>query len=379
MHAHHSNQHLKSGVLVLLIAGSVTSAPSVALANAGTPLMWATALHLLIGNACIGILEGVLLSRLFRIPVGPAIFLMIPANYFSAWIGLVALSTHLLRQFNVTLYNVQYVVWGMIAIAYVATLVIEWPFVLLCFWGTENWLRRSLKASLVVQSISYVLLFGWYGMASVSSLFNELTVVPLDQLAMPSDIRMYYIADEDGDVYSMELGSRERTKVYDLDSRDDSDCLSFDKTSSPTGFHKIVALLKPKDRRQDEVLDIGVTVPDRDCPKSPMGWPLMDARHPGPSQGTALKLGAASDSPWIFKAGYWPLLGLSGENSTTGEHVRFAVEMPYVQWNVRHATQLPSELVLFQLGRRQICVLDFRARKVAVLCFGRGPLARLEK
>lgn len=375
----HSNHPLKSGVLVLLIAGCVIGAPSVALANVGTPLMWATMLHLFIGNACLGILEGVLLSRLFRIPVGPAIFLMIPANYFSAWIGLVSLSDHLARQSGVTLYNVQQVVWGLIAIAYVATLVIEWPFVLLCFWGTENRLRRSLMASLVVQSISYVLLFGWYGMVSVSSLFSELTVVPLDQLKMPANVTMYYITDEDGDVCSMELGTRQTTKVYDLNSRDDFDCLSFDNTNAPIGFHKVVALVQPENKPEDEALDLGVTVSDEDCPKSPVGWSLMDSRQPGPSQGTALKLGTATDSPWTFKAGYWPLLGLSGENSTTGEHVRFAVELPYIQWNVRHATHLPSDLVLFQLGNRQICILDLKARKVAVLCYGRGPLAHLEE
>ena len=40
--------------------------PAVAYADAGTPLLWAGAFHLLIGNAIIGIAEGMLLLLLFR-------------------------------------------------------------------------------------------------------------------------------------------------------------------------------------------------------------------------------------------------------------------------------------------------------------------------
>ena len=36
----------------------VLALPMVAMANAGTPLMWAGMLHLLFGNALIGIFEG---------------------------------------------------------------------------------------------------------------------------------------------------------------------------------------------------------------------------------------------------------------------------------------------------------------------------------
>jgi hypothetical protein len=42
-------------------------------ANAGTALMWAGMLHLVIGNALIGLLEGVLLGRSFGVPSGKAI------------------------------------------------------------------------------------------------------------------------------------------------------------------------------------------------------------------------------------------------------------------------------------------------------------------
>jgi hypothetical protein len=61
--------------------------PAVAVANAGTPLMWARGIHLFIGNLAIGIGEGCLLAILFRKRAAPCIGVMIAANYFSAWIG----------------------------------------------------------------------------------------------------------------------------------------------------------------------------------------------------------------------------------------------------------------------------------------------------
>ncbi len=48
--------------LPFLVIVVLLSMPSVALANVGTPLMWATMLHLAFGNAFIGILEGGLLT-----------------------------------------------------------------------------------------------------------------------------------------------------------------------------------------------------------------------------------------------------------------------------------------------------------------------------
>lgn len=76
---------------------------------------------------------------------------------------------------------------------------------------------------------------------------------------------------------------------------------------------------------------------------------------------------------------FWPAQGLSGENSKTSEQVRFALEAPFVKWYVRHAIVLPSDCILFQLGSRQVCILDLQARKVAVLCIGRGAVAVLEQ
>ena len=54
--------------------------PSTASANAGTPLMWASMLHLVFGNAIIGLIEGLLLARLFKCSKRKSILTLIAAN-----------------------------------------------------------------------------------------------------------------------------------------------------------------------------------------------------------------------------------------------------------------------------------------------------------
>jgi hypothetical protein len=61
--------------------------PAVAYADAGTPLLWASAFHLFLGNALIGVAEGWLVAVLFRQKAGSCVAIMIAANYFSAWVG----------------------------------------------------------------------------------------------------------------------------------------------------------------------------------------------------------------------------------------------------------------------------------------------------
>lgn len=360
-----------TGLLGLVI---LITQPSIAEANVGTPLMWVTAFQLFVGNALIGILEGSLLAWIYRIPTSRSIPLMILANYFSVWVGWVWLSEFAQNQHDLTLYNVQRFLWGMIAAAYVVTLWLEWPFVAISIWGKGHDLRRSCVASLLVQSVSYVLLFGWFGMASVNSLLTDVTLVPAEQTPLPPSVRIYYIANEDGDVYAREPSAGRIEKVFDLDSTDLSDCLWFVESERTPGFQELVALQESGDFNDPKIVRTGVIVANANCPKGEYNR----QRDPSYSSGQAARLGDAKNSPWSFVAGFWSLQGLSGENSKTGEHLRCALEVPFVQWRVVHAILLPTDKVLFQLGRRQTCLLDPETRKLSVLCLGRGAVAVLE-
>jgi hypothetical protein len=147
--------------LVLGLVGLLVF-PSQAWANAGTPLMWATASHLVIGNAFIGVLEGWLLARWFQVPRGRAVALMIAANYASAWVGGVFIRGAALDLIPLDLNNGWRWFWIMVGVTYCLTLLIEWPFMAFLLRKNPGWVKRSAGAALGVQSVSYLVVFGWY-------------------------------------------------------------------------------------------------------------------------------------------------------------------------------------------------------------------------
>ena len=110
--------------------------PTIALANAGSPMMWFGIFHLLFLNFCIGITESAILRR-FKLENNE--WMIILANYVSMFVGLYFIAPHFSsisgnRDFwggNTRLgeYHVKGFIVGMLS-AYLATLVIELPFAL---------------------------------------------------------------------------------------------------------------------------------------------------------------------------------------------------------------------------------------------------------
>ncbi|MGE5294178.1 MAG: hypothetical protein ACM3VT_05065 [Solirubrobacterales bacterium] len=103
-------QELNATAFVLLLA-----VPSVAQANAGTALMWAGTLHLLVGNLIVGLIEGILLAQVFRLSKWKCIGLLILANYFSAWCGFF-IAIPLAHALPMGLRNAWPLLWLMVAI-----------------------------------------------------------------------------------------------------------------------------------------------------------------------------------------------------------------------------------------------------------------------
>ena len=124
--------------------------PSVARADLGTPLVWGTGFHLLLGNLLVGALEGAILARLFSLKLRRCISLLIVANYVSSWVGVWAIDK-LARWLDPDLYHGLQAAFGLIATTYVLTLVLEWPFVAVAVAGPPGWLRRSVKGSLIAR------------------------------------------------------------------------------------------------------------------------------------------------------------------------------------------------------------------------------------
>jgi hypothetical protein len=342
--------------------------------------MWAGMIHLAFGNAVIGMAEGLLLARLFSISKGKAVWVMIVANYVSAWLGGLFAREAIVQALPMDLNNGWRWFWCMVVVTYVMTLIIEWPFVAWMFRGTQDSLKRSLRSSLVIQSASYLVIFGWYWMASGTSLYTRMDVVSPSELSLPGSVSVYFIGPTDGNVYKRKLAGGEAEQVHVLHSKDENDRLFVRPNKSDTNNWDLVARLESNDRNNPDFVEVLTNLLVEAAPD----W-RSTVTEPPEYEGTwfnfgqVQSLGNATNSHWEFSSGFWAAQGLRASDERTNQSVRFSYETPFGAWMVRNAVHLPSDKVLFQLGDDQICVFDPATRKVALLWHGRGPVAVIEK
>ncbi len=375
---HLGRKNTRAGTATMLLLAGMLGLSTTAHANAGTPLMWGLGLHLWVGNILIGIGEGLILARLFK---ARAIWLLIFANYFSAVAGVFLLSFAQESLFSPTLHNAWPIFWGMVVAAFLVTIVLEWPFVAFCLRGTPNLFRRSLRGSLIVQSISYILLFGWYALASTTSLYTENDLVEPSSMALPENAEIYYISDRDGDVYAGTFAEPGGEKVYDLDTSHPRARLVFRASPSTPGSWDLLARIPTEDTPEEQRIVVIQKVINAEVPmvRDDEGQPRLpddvewSSRH-------VPQVGSPEDSAWAFRTfGGWATMGLGATNQATGESSRLAYETPLGVWGIRNTTHMPGDKVLLQLGTNQICVYDPEAHQLAFVVAGRAPVVVLRK
>lgn len=367
-------------LFLFLVVVSLVAFPGQASANAGTPLMWAGMFHLVIGNLLIGICEGLLLAWLSGISKLKAIGAMVVANYLSAWLGGVFISGAIVERLPLDLNNGWKWFWIMVGVTYCLTLALEWPCIAWAFRGAQHWVKRSLRASLAIQSASYLVLFGWYWSVSGTSLYTRMHIVAPAELSLPESVLVYFIDPVDGDVYRRPLTKGGAEKIHDLSSVHRNDRLFPRPSLQEADRWDIVARLEGSDYDNPQLVPVlenkSIEVaPERqstqaDPPRYGDTWF---------SFGEVACLGNAKSGKWDFWVGFWAIEGMRATHRMTGEKVHFSYETPFGAWEVRNAVHLPSDKVLFQLGKDQICAFDPAKRQVALLWRGRGPVALLPK
>jgi hypothetical protein len=293
---------------------------------------------------------------------------MIIANYFSAWVGFRVLHDQVRNHVELGLHNAWSILWLMVLVAYLVTLVLELPFIWLEFRKDESRWKKAVLGSLLVQTVSYVLLFGFYSRASWVSLYTQTEIVDPSAIKLPKEVSVYYASRDDGGVYLMSLGDRKKSKVATLHApKHDELGLLLEAKPGQVNHWDLRETAKqiPFSTLQTDI--VAETTASSESHKAGSG--RFDIG------GDLVRLGSAKQSPWQFYSGYWAAVGLRGENKETHQHSDFAYETPWGQFVVKNCVQLPGDIVLFQLGQNEICVFEVATRRVAVLTKGCLPLA----
>ncbi len=394
---------------ILVTSLGIVLAPSVAQANAGTPLMWATGFHLLIGNALIGLFEGYLLSRLFQASPLSAMVGMVIANYVSASVGayLIHVLGPQLRALDLNTVRPAFV--GLMGAAWLVTVVIELPFVA-CILRGKNWITRSLRASFILQTASYLLLVaGYYYPLTSKSVLTDVAIVKPHEITIPPGLLVYYVAKEDGNLHVLDVANGTDEFVQELGSSGDADWIEpqspqrlttrwkEDQRFPSGGYDEYVPSIEgpPLDSSPIRFLyHARATLWDEDRDSRATAIPEISATEMdlvadgdpiyayGFGRGV-IRLGKARESRWNISCSYWAFPGLVAINQETAAGKRMALETPFLTWLGRSPTLLPGDLVLFEFPNPengpsgQICLWDITGNKVSLLARGRSPVAVL--
>lgn len=338
------------------------------LPNAGTPLILSGALHLLLGNLVIGFFEGWCLHHWFRFPK-KAIAVMILANYATAWaaVGIASLEQWLFAPHDsvaITLQNFMPWFISAVALAWVFTTLVEWPFAAFCLRPGEHLHRRSFVPNLVVQSTSYILMFAWYAWVGEISLVTKTRTAGPAELPLPATVAVYFIGP-DGGIYKTTRGNREPQRILNPGAGDWDRLIAKAAESGPDKA-TIAAISGRNEGRTSEPIEIpALSIPTR-----------RGRQYEG---GSWMNFGEAEllaqDSQWKVETGFWPIEGLDVSHPPSGVSYHLALETPFAMWHLRNAVVLPDETLLFQIEDDQICLLHLPTRRIRILANGRGATA----
>ncbi len=352
-------------VTLCTVLTAILLSPALAFGDMGSPLVIARDLHLVFGNLLIGIGEGGLLAMLFRRNILLCMPIMIAANYFSACIGAAIDPDWISRTLQLDLYNARRWFWILVVVTYLLTIVLEWPFVAFCFFRADRWFHKSVVASLIVQSASYVVIFGWYWCASTTSLYQGLTVVQPSQICLPENATVYYIGADDNAAYAVIPGRSAAKKIDELESVGRAERLFARESKTSPGHWDLVAS-NDIDERCEGITHIIISDSTSEVAKLPKST----------DSGGVLQFAAGNRSDWRFEDTSWA--GIFGENSKDDRSLFLTLDTPFARWFSQSATQLPSGQLVFQLGQNQICIVDPVNGKIAMLGRGRSPLVAIE-
>ncbi|HUI93163.1 MAG TPA: hypothetical protein VLX68_13025 [Chitinivibrionales bacterium] len=352
-------------------------------ANAGTFMMWTGTFHLLFGNAIIGYFEAFLLWRIYQIAIdfGKATPRLILANYTSMILGGLGLAIAG-AGLKYSLDNALFLLLSMILVSYLATVAIEWPFYHFSFDKSKRHKLTSLKASFIVNAVSYAILAVIYALVGNIGLITAVSHSQVNVKDFGDDYIVYYINPNDGNVYMFDAHTQSTALTYRLQSRGNFDRLY--ATPNDSGSWDLYAAMK-------------CAKPDSFCNKqichafsrfASRSWRdsvtlANHARSQFDFLNTWWNFGEAADlrkAPSQLKYAYtefWPGMGLH-LSFGSGEKKSIGFETPFGSILFRNATILPNDRIVLQMND-DICIYNAKNNRMAKLIRGRGPVVVMKE
>jgi hypothetical protein len=350
------------------------------LADAGTPMILVGFAQLTIGNLFIGIIESLLVRKVFKVETAAAFLWIILANYLSCVAGIFFLGfvtnpiVHLIGG-PVPIYALGRIAIVLAGLTFIITILVEWPFYWLGIRRKRPGAKTTFRANLVANAVTYSILAIFYWGIAQGPADWGFQLCPASLIAPNPQARILYLSPDGKEVIQLRIGNWTPTPVASL---------------PPPTPNRALALMPSarSDRWQLVVADD----PGAEHPGSPV-VEIAGSRattQPSYSDGTPLDqwdwfggafvadLQGLKSPRWTayFEPGIYAELGV--HDSTTGLwHYVHVLEMPILQWYPSHAALLPHDQLVFALGD-QIMVADLDQNRIAAVAPGRSPVVVLD-
>ncbi|MFO0835859.1 MAG: hypothetical protein U0638_12875 [Phycisphaerales bacterium] len=352
-------------------------APSLLFANVGTPLMLIGCGHLVLGNLIIGLCEGGLLSWWGGVKYKAAALKMIAANYISGLLGWAVLPV-LVRWVDASfmdppLYRAGLTLGVLVVVAFVLTVLVEWPLVLWSLQGSRRGRGARVAAGVWTQAASYAVLIPMYVSVSPMTLLTDYAVVrDVSGMAGGANGWVYYVDDRDGSVRRVRLdyaGDEKVGQVSDVNRH-----RRWEPLWARPEIDGSVSIVDGEDANAKIVATQASGV---------VGARTDEYNPDGPSRVYAIDFRA---DPSHATYSYWALpdweSGLRRIESEPGDspNVRVTRELTFsnalMHWQAGSPVILPNGSVVFEFGD-QIVIMD-EQRRIGFLAIGSSPAVVLD-
>lgn len=349
----------KNNILILLLLFILI--PQTLLANAGTALMWVPIMQLIFGNILIGIVEGIIISVIFKTKWIRSILIMIAGNNFS-WLignGLIYVFQNTLIDSLFKLDNV-FALWILsLVILYLLTVLIEFPFFGWAFIKNDRFCSRSWKLSLIINAVTYTIMIFIYLSTSKYSFFTDLKI---DQSILNNKTNFELFYTFKGDIYKGQIKQNiSRDKIYQIPNnikypyfklKEDSINQSIDLYL--VNYYEDTLLFQKSFVESDKNIYYPSIF-------EKYNWTKADFRD-------------TTNRDWKASAGGWAIEGITfRDNDTIIQNYGF--EVPWMFWNIGNVSILNDSEVICIINDR-IIILNKDTKKVAFVTNGNDYMIR---
>ncbi len=338
--------------------------PRAVLANAGTVLMWMPLFQLMFGNVLIGLIEGLVVSLIFKAKWYRSVLIMIGGNYAS-WLignGIILLFQEYLIDSVFQLKGV-YSAWIFsLIILYFLTIIIELPFFNWIFKARNRDWKRSLKLSLIVNIFTYTAMILIYLSVSKYSFFTDLKV---NQLLLEKDYHAELYLMRGKEIFKGKVsGNFNGELIYQIPDKYEFSNLKLIRNHNNGTIG--LALINYK----GDTIVVEDSLIDRN---DLVSYPQLNSRY----SNLIADFRDTTDRNWKVSAIGWAIDGLTVYSEEEKEE-NYAFEVPWMFWAIGHVSVINNNELICQIHGRLVLV-NRETKEIAFITNADSYVIRKEK